>query len=201
MPRAWLGTLGIPFQQRLGMPANSPAPGSGPPGPTGEAPEIRVAILGPALMGEKAEPGFQQQEEVGTCMLRHARRYGQEWPLLCPADHPGDNSLYLKACRLAWGPGHDTTARPESGPSQTGLHAGSCGRLSLVLGPEALSASPLLSAGQGGLHRDMHGPRHTQDMCVPAGQNLHTRCQLGAEASLGAGMCSPRAALGSFSRC
>lgn len=50
--------------------------------------ENRVAILGPALKGEEADPGFQLQEEMGTRALTHTRYHGQKWPLLCPAGCP-----------------------------------------------------------------------------------------------------------------
>lgn len=46
----------------------------------GEATENRVAILGPALQGEDAEPGFQLQEEVGTPTLTHIQHHhSQRW--------------------------------------------------------------------------------------------------------------------------
>ena len=48
MPRARPGTLGIPFQERLGTAANSPAPGGeGPPCSVGKAAENCGAVWGP----------------------------------------------------------------------------------------------------------------------------------------------------------
>lgn len=97
-PRARPAMPVIPLQHRLG-------PAEGPPCSTGEATEIRVAILRPALMGEEAAAGlFQLQEAAGTPTLIHTHRHSQKWPLrglrasvrLRTAQQPGPTQVILR---------------------------------------------------------------------------------------------------------